>query len=226
MKGLLKFIAALCITMLTMLVFRALFFTIYTVPNNSMAPLLKNGDRILVNKCSYGLRTGEDIRYGYSRWIKQNLCKGDITAFNYPIDISGSISDNPVYVARCSALPGDTVMVSHEFSLIVPGKNIPVSVTPKNAVLLCNMLRMHEHRNSYICNDKLYIDGREIHSITFDNDYYWMSAIGSYNVNGSGYFGLVPEDHIVGRVVMTVYSTDRTKPFYNCLRWDRFLKLL
>ena len=136
MKGLLKFIAVLCITMLMMLTFRALFFTVYTVPNNSMSPLLKHGDRILVNKCSYGLRTGEDTRYGYSRWIKQDLRKGDITAFNYPIDTSACISGNPVYIARCSAVPGDTVRVSNNFFLVVPGKNVTVGVTSENAVLL------------------------------------------------------------------------------------------
>lgn len=226
MKDTLKFIAALSITMLLMLMFRALFFTVYTVSDNSMEPQFKCGDRILVNKCSYGLRTGEDTRSGYSRWFKQHIKKGDITAFNHPVDTIGKVSDNPVLAGCCSAMPGDTVRVNPNFSVVVPGKDVIIDITSQNAMLFCNMLRMHEHRDSYICNGVLYVDGREVHRITFKKDYYWISNFSSSSFNDSRYFGFVPEDHIIGRVVMQVYSIDGSSPIHNSVRWDRFLKLL
>lgn len=206
--------------------FRALFFTVYTVPNNSLKPLFIQGDRILVNRCSYGLRTGEDTRFGYSRWIKQNISRGDITAFNYPIDTLGNVSKNPVYVGMCSALPGDTVHLSKDFFLVVPGKNIFVDVNKKNAMLLCNMLRMHEHSESYVCNNLLYVNGRPVKRIKFKKDYYWMSNFGKTLTNDSRSFGFVPEDHVIGRVVMLVYSKDPKQMVFNGFRWERFLKLL
>lgn len=226
MRGWLKFIAALGITMLLMLMFRALFFTIYIVPNNSLEPLFIRGDRILVNKWSYGLRTGEDIRFGYSRWIKQNIRKGDIAAFNYPIDTLGKVSSNPVYVSCCVALPGDTVNIGGKLSVVVPGKDVVIDVNRQNAVLLCNMLRMHEHRVCYVCNDELYVKGRKTKRLQFDKDYYWMSNLNTAAFDDSRYFGFVPEDHIIGRVVMLVYSKDDTRPFYKSLRRGRFFKIL
>ena len=226
MRGFVKFIAALSITMLLMLMFRALFFTVYKVSNSSLEPQFIRGDRILVNKCSYGLRTGEDTNFGYSRWLKQDINKGDITAFNYPIDTLQNISTNPVYVGVCSALPGDTVYVNSSFSLIVPGKDITVDVTEQNAILFCNILRMHEHRDCYICDGFLYVDGKQTDRIRFSKDYYWMSSFSFNAADDSRFFGFVPEDHLVGRVVMTVYSKDDDKPFLRNFRWDRFLKLL
>ena len=226
MKGMLKFIAALSITLLLMLMFRALFFTVYAVPNDSMKPRFESGDRILLNRCSYGLRTGEDTRLGYSRWFKQQIDRGDITAFNYPLDSLGRVSKSPVLVGCCSAIPGDTVKINNDLSVVVPGKNVSIDITSDNVILICNMLRMHEHRDSYVCNGKLYIDNREVHRVTFSKDYYWIKGFGSSTFNDSRYFGFLPEDHIIGRIVMLVYSIDSKQSLDRCMRWDRFLKLL
>lgn len=226
MRGLLKFIAALSVTMLLMLMFRALFFTLYTVPNSSLSPQFMRGDRILVNRCSYGLRTGEDTRSGYSRLFRQRIGRGDITAFNFPIDTLENISSNPVYVGFCSAVPGDTVTLHNGHEVIVPGRGVFVDVTEHNAVFLCNMLRMHEHRDSYVCNGALYVDGSETDRIRFDKDYYWMSTYDNSLSDDSRQYGFVPEDHVIGRVVMLVYSRDDDKPFYECLRRGRFFRLL
>ena len=226
MRGLLKFIAALSVTMLLMLMFRALFFTLYTVPNASLEPQFLRGDRILVNRCSYGLRMGEDTPNGYSRLFRQRIGKGDITAFNFPIDTLENISSNPVYVGFCSAVPGDTVRLNSRYRVIVPGRGINVDVTSENAMLLCNMLRMHEHRESYVCNGILYVDGRETHRLRFEKDYYWMSTYDRSVSEDSRVYGFVPEDHVIGRVVMLVYSRDVNRPFYEGFRKGRFLKLL
>ena len=226
MRGFVKFIAALSITMLLMLMFRALFFTVFTVPNSSLEPQFLRGDRILVNKCSYGLRTGEDTNFGYSRWLQQDINKGDITAFNYPIDTLRNISSNPVYVGVCSAVPGDTVRVNSSFSVVVPGKNVSVEVTEQNAMLLCNMMRMHEHRDSYVCDGFLYVNGRRVEKLKFNKDYYWMSSFSFNATDDSRYFGFVPEDHVMGKVVMLVFSKDDDKPILRNFRWDRFLILL
>lgn len=226
MRGFVKFIAALGVTMLLMLMFRALFFAVFTVPNSSLEPQFIRGDRILVNKCSYGFRTGEDTNFGYSRWFQQDINRGDIAAFNYPIDTLRNISSNPVYVGVCSALPGDTVNVNSRFSVVVPGKDVTIDVTEQNAMLLCNMLRMHEHRDSYICDGFLYVNGKQTDKLKFNKDYYWMSSFSFNAIDDSRYFGFVPEDHLIGRVVMTVYSRDDDKPFYKDFRWGRFLKLL
>lgn len=112
MRNTLKFIGALAVAFLVMLVFRALVFTIYTVPVSSLEPQFKAGDRVMVNRWSYGLRTGGEGLFSYGRLCRQPINKGDWVAVD---DSLGR-----VFIGRCSALPGDTIQWQ-ERTLIVPG---------------------------------------------------------------------------------------------------------
>ena len=58
MRSTLKFLIVLAVSLLVMLVFRALAFTVYAVGGKALEPDFKAGDRVLVNRWSYGLRTG------------------------------------------------------------------------------------------------------------------------------------------------------------------------
>ncbi len=98
---------------LLMLAIRAFAFTIYRVEGEGLEPEFVNGDRILVNRWSYGLRTG--IRtdkgghanglFGYGRILRQPVRRGDIVAYENPSDSTrGS-----VFIGRVKGLPGDTI---------------------------------------------------------------------------------------------------------------------
>ena len=116
MRQLQKFIIALGVAVVLTLLFRALVFTVYTVDGTALMPYLHQGDRILVNRWSYGLRTGHsDGLFEYGRLLKTDIQRGDIIAVENPNDsISG------IYICRCKHVPGDTV--SHQGAkLVVPG---------------------------------------------------------------------------------------------------------
>ena len=113
MRNTLKFLGALMVAFVVMLLFRALVFTIYTVPGSTLEPDFKAGDRVMVNRWSYGLRTGGDGLFSYGRLCCQPVGKGDIVAVN---DSSGN-----VLIGRCTALPGDTIQLQTR-TVIVPGK--------------------------------------------------------------------------------------------------------
>jgi len=99
-----------------MLVFRALVLTIYTVEGNALSPLLHDGDRVLVNRWSYGLRVGgEGSLFSYGRIGRQPVSVGDIVAFNNP----GNTDE--VLIGRCKAVPGDTVTHNSQ-TFVVPGR--------------------------------------------------------------------------------------------------------
>ncbi len=109
----LKFLMALIIAFAVMLIFRALVFTIYTVPNSELEPVFKKGDRVMVNRWSYGLRTHGGGLFPYGRFCHQSVGKGQWIAID---DSSGGVS-----IRCCTALPGDTV--SQQGSMfVVPGK--------------------------------------------------------------------------------------------------------
>ncbi|MBP3512776.1 MAG: signal peptidase I [Prevotella sp.] len=119
MKAALKTILAFAVAALLMLAFRSLAFTVYTVGGYGLAPELTKGDRVLVNRWSYGLRTGAGGGlFGYGRLCRRIPVRGDLVAFDSPSD-----SIPGVLVCRCAALPGDTVRTEGGV-MVVPGKVI------------------------------------------------------------------------------------------------------
>ena len=97
-----------------LLAFRALVLTIYTVEGTALEPTFKSGDRIMVNRWSYGLRTGEtEGLFGYGRIGFSMPDKGDIIAFDAP-------ATSKIFVGRIKALPGDTVTTA-QGPFLVPG---------------------------------------------------------------------------------------------------------
>lgn len=112
-----KSILALAAAAVAVVLFRALFFAVYTVGGDRFEPVLKSGDRVLVNHWSYGLRTGgKNSLFGYARFCADTVSVGDIVAFDSPGEADGG-----VFVCRCAAVPGDTVSTSAG-AILVPGR--------------------------------------------------------------------------------------------------------
>lgn len=112
-----KFMLALVAAFLVMAAFRALAFTIYTIDGKGLSPLFCEGDRVLVNRWSYGLRVGgEKSLFNYGRICRQQVEKGDIVAFEDPRD---ERREN-ILIARCVGIPGDTVSQNNRL-MVIPG---------------------------------------------------------------------------------------------------------
>ena len=114
MRTIAKYLLALIVALVLMLCFRALAFTIYVVEGTGLQPAFQPGDRVLVNRWSYGLRVGGDGGlFGYGRLGRRPVRRGDLVAFENPKNTG------EVLICRCKALPGDTVL--HEsLTLTVP----------------------------------------------------------------------------------------------------------
>ena len=111
----LKSVIAFASAFLLMLLFRTLAFSVHDVMGNGLAPLYKDGDRVLVNRCSYGLRIPGNGLLPYSRLLRQPVQRGDIVAFLLPNDTLDGIC-----IARCAAVPGDTIRTV-DGTMTVPG---------------------------------------------------------------------------------------------------------
>lgn len=225
MRSALKFLLVLWVAICVMLAVRALCFTTFTVEGAALEPALINGDRVLVNKWSYGLRTVGFGREDYVRWFEAQPRRGDLVAFNYPPDGARRISDRPVYVCFCTGLPGDTVRAA-DVVMTVPGRMHALGVTPRNASLVSYIYNHFEGRRSAVRDGRLYVDGRQVRCASFTRDYYWMSSSSRSNANDSRLFGFVPADCLIGRVSMLLYSVDPARPFFYSLRRGRALLFL
>ncbi len=115
MKTGLKYVITLVAAFSLMLIFRTLALSIHGVNGDGLEPFFKNGDRLLINRCSYGMRIEGNCLLPYSRLLRQPVERGDIVAFIAP----GNISDG-LMIARCRAVPGDTIY-TNKGTVTVPG---------------------------------------------------------------------------------------------------------
>ena len=222
MKTALRFVLALIVTILLMLAFRALVFTVYTVRGTALEPVLMDGDRVIVNRWSYGLRAGDGRLFGYARWIGRQVGRGDLAVFNNPADTLRPVHRREALACYCTGVPGDTVTASG-VRLTVPGKDVVIGVTPANARLIGYLYDRYEGRRTAVKNGMLCVDGRRVKYATFTKDYYWFSSGHASDTCDSRFFGFVPEDFIVGKVVMLLYSLDGAARFSGRLRDGRLL---
>lgn len=92
-------------------------FTSCSIPSTGMENSLYQGEKVLVNKWSYGWR----IPFTTSRLGTDRVKKGDIVLFNNPIpaDRETPVFARGLYISRCAGTPGDTLMLNRE--LLVTG---------------------------------------------------------------------------------------------------------
>lgn len=111
---------------LVVVLLRGCVATSYLIPSSGMENSLYRGERILVNKWSYGLRLPFMKLWGYHRWADRPVQKDDILVFNNPANLSESAIDRrEVFISRCIGLPGDTLLIDSLYSVIPSEKNAP-----------------------------------------------------------------------------------------------------
>ena len=116
-KWILVFAGAIVIVLLL----RGFAFTSCLIPSTGMENSIFQGERILVNKWSYGLRVPFMSLFSYHRWRERPVREQDIVVFNNPAGIRQPVIDRrEIYIGRCIGVPGDTLFIDSLFSVISP----------------------------------------------------------------------------------------------------------
>lgn len=116
-----KWILAFAGAIAVVLLLRGFAFTSCLIPSTGMENSLFQGERILVNKWSYGLRVPFMSVCSYHRWCERPVRKRDIVVFNNPAGIQQpTIDRREIYISRCIGTPGDTLLVDSLFSVSSP----------------------------------------------------------------------------------------------------------
>ena len=116
-----KWIPAFAGAIVIVLLLRGFAFTSCLIPSTGMENSLFQGERILVNKWSYGLRLPLMSAFSYHRWRERPVQKRDIVVFNNPAGIQQpTIDRREIYISRCIGTPGDTLLVDSLFSVSSP----------------------------------------------------------------------------------------------------------
>lgn len=119
MKNKLKWILIFAGVLVIVLLLRSFVFTPYVIPSAGMENALYQGDRIIVNKWSYGLRLPMKSLAKYKRWKAKPVELGDIVVFNNPGPTDQKDFDKrETFISRCVGEPGDTLLLDTLFTII------------------------------------------------------------------------------------------------------------
>ncbi len=110
--------------------------------------------------------------------------------------------------------------------LYIPEKGATVEVNPENIALYERIISVYEGHDLLVENDRIYINGKESNTYTFEMDYYWMVGDNRHNSADSRYWGFVPEDHIVGRAMFVWLSLSPDRGFPANIRFNKSLRVI
>ena len=107
--------------------------------------------------------------------------------------------------------------------LYVPRKGDMLPVDTNSIKLYRNLIRYETGKDVRVQGDSVFLDNALLYSYVFEKNYYFMAGDYVFDSQDSRYWGLLPEDHIVGKVAFVWKSED---PQTGKFRWNRFFKAI
>ncbi len=192
----------------------------FRIPSGSMMPSLYNGDFILVNKFSYGVRLPivnvKLLDLAAPR-------RGDVVVFRFPGDPSTN------YIKRVIGLPGDRV-VYRDKRVYVNGTPLKL-LSPRSYVVRAGgepdgeVVRATEIVDE-VQHDILLTNRPESGIMEFEvpPGHYFVMGDNRDHSNDSRYWGYVPDENLVGKAFLIWFSIDTTSPdkwLWQRIVWNR-----
>jgi signal peptidase I len=230
------------------LVLRSFLFEPFRIPSDSMMPTLRDGDFILVNKFSYGLR----LPVLNSKILDLGLPeRGDVVVFRWP--------PNPRvnYIKRVVGLPGDRVKVVND-RIYVNGEAIPETDAGRYSDGCYENMRLTEVRigehvhqamscltsqrldgfpvpgcdrnigRSYTCVEEADLaqgpglgDRGDADEVTVPAGNYLMIGDNRDNSEDGRIWGFVPEKNLVGSAKRVWFNFDGDRSWKRWIDWGR-----
>lgn len=105
--------------------------------------------------------------------------------------------------------------------LYLPARGDTVRLDRHHYAVYRNLIEWEQRKKLTAHNGCFYLDGSEINHYVFTHDYYFMGGDNCYNSQDSRYWGLLPEEYIVGKATRIWTSKNRVT---DEIRWDRVFK--
>ena len=82
------------------------------------------------------------------------------------------------------------------------------------SLLACREAILNETDGKAVIRDgKLYIEGKLTHFFFFQQDYYWFLSDNRTDAVDSRHIGVVPKEHLMGKLFFCWFSRDKNKRF-------------
>ena len=229
-------IAEWTVTVLLLLFGTTTLVQAFVIPTGSMEDNLLVGDHLLVDKLAYAPH-GSISKYLLPY---QDIKRGDIVVFRYPVDIKQT------FVKRVIGVPGDRVRLENK-QLILNGKRVqePYKVHKTDFV---DSYRDNFPSTPYLPVSAGAIEMLEKHTqagdIVVPPNSYFVMGDNRDNSLDSRYWGFVPRSNIIGKPLIIYWSYDTSterlagsifniehlvdlvKNFGTKTRWRRTFKLI
>ena len=102
---------------------------------------------------------------------------------------------------------------------IIPEKGMSIDLTPENYALYHKTIKEHEGVAMKNIEGTYTINGKEVITYIFKQDYYFMMGDNRKGSMDSRYWGLVPKERIIGKVQCVLWSN-----YQDEFQWNRLFK--
>lgn len=192
---------------LIVLLLRSFVVEPFRIPSASMMPTLLVGDFILVNKYAYGLR----LPITNTKFVAAGApARGDVVVFRYPVEPSLD------YIKRVIGVPGDRIEYRDKM-LYINGVRMdqeligPYDGPMPGATLWLEKLNDVQHHILRVPRQPaIDVPPRRSDAILVPPGHYFVMGDNRDNSNDSRFWGVVPEENLVG------------KAFFVWMSWDIF----
>ncbi|MDR1338512.1 MAG: signal peptidase I [Prevotellaceae bacterium] len=138
-----------------------------------------------------------------------------------------SITKNEVYNESCFPFSDNYPWSIDNYGPIwIPQKGVTVDIDTVNICLYQRIIQAYEKKPLEIKDGKIYINGAQASTYTFEMDYYFMMGDNRHGSYDSRAWGFVPEDHVVGKPSFIWFSSDKDKSFPMNIRWKRLFNAI
>ncbi|MEM7574656.1 MAG: S26 family signal peptidase [Bacteroidota bacterium] len=107
--------------------------------------------------------------------------------------------------------------------IFIPSAGTTVRLTMNNYQLYRRAITVYEGHDLELRGRQFYLDGEAVSNYTFEQDYYWLMGDNRHNSEDSRVWGFVPQDHIVGKPLLILFSLYEGQ-LSKGIDWSRFFK--
>jgi len=161
----------------------------------------------------------------YSMLLTQEQFK-DLNTAPYKVSIESASDDKggfPLY----PTMMNDTWTLNNYGPLTIPQKGMTIAINDSTLNFYGEFIEKYEGNKAVkILNGQLEIDGKSVSTYTFQQDYYFMMGDSRDNSIDSRYWGLVPEDHILGKPLFIWMSINKDGKWLDKIRWERLFSAI
>jgi signal peptidase I len=165
------------------------------------------GDTLLINNGYYRV---SGVNENLGNWELQQRLSG----------MSTSEIDPGIF----SGFPYDSIInwnIKDFDPLYIPKKGDVVVMNRINGIVYRKIIEWEQHGKIRIEGNKVFLNKSLIKKYEFEENYYFMAGDRVLDSQDSRYWGLLPEEYIVGKAWIVWKSIDK---YTGAFRWPRFLK--